>query len=106
MLVLRKVENALHVGWFGASRQDVSIELFWRTSFIRKGLADNLSEDRGNLIVSGSLMAKPIDLTIVIFRIQQGSGRNRGHILNVNPAPSGLTDIMPDGAVPDIFSPP
>jgi hypothetical protein len=47
------------------------------------------------LSVSGSLIAKPIGLTIVLFRIQQASGRNRGYILNVNPAPSGLTDIVP-----------
>jgi hypothetical protein len=33
---------------------------------IRKGLADNLREDRSNLIVTCSLLGKPIGLTIVL----------------------------------------
>ena len=39
------------------------------------------------------------------FRVQQARRSNGGHILNVNPAPPGLADVVPDDAVLDIALP-
>jgi hypothetical protein len=42
---------------------------------------------------------------MVCFRVQQASGSNGGHILNVNPAPPGRADVMPDDAFLDLALP-
>ena len=90
---MKTVEDALHVGRLRSGGEDVPIKLFRRTRLIGKWLADNLGKNRGNFIISGSLIAKPIGLAMVFCRVQQAGRSNGGDILNVNPASPSLADV-------------